>query len=202
MVKILYYVHDPMCSWCWAFNATWQSIQVQLPASIEVRYVLGGLAPDSDVAMADDMQKNISANWYRIQQQVPGTPFNHDFWTVCQPRRSTYPACRAVMAAKEQNAQSEQSMILAIQQAYYLKAKNPSNDDVLIECAEQIGLDGEQFAQALNNPSIQQQLLAEIKYARQLGVNSFPSLVLEEAGHTRVLEYDYNDPAIVIEQLS
>ena len=202
MAKILYYVHDPMCSWCWAFNATWQSIQVQLPASIEVRYVLGGLAPDSDVAMPDDMQKNISANWYRIQQQVPGTPFNHNFWTVCQPRRSTYPACRAVMAAKEQNAQSEQSMILAIQQAYYLKAKNPSNDDVLIECAEQIGLDGEQFAQALNNPSIQQQLLAEIKYARQLDANSFPSLVLEEAGHTHVLEYDYNDPAIVIEQLS
>mgnify|MGYP000853319151 FL=1 len=48
--RTLYYVHDPMCSWCWAFVPTWEQIQRELPNDIEVVYLLGGLAPDSDEA--------------------------------------------------------------------------------------------------------------------------------------------------------
>ena len=92
-------------------------------------------------------------------------------------------------------------MLLAIQQAYYLKAKNPADDDVLIECARDIGLDSLAFADALNSVSTQQQLLAEIKFARSMGVRSFPSLVLETSNEKRVLSYDYNDPSVLLSQL-
>lgn len=202
MGKVLYYVHDPMCSWCWAFNSVWQQVLAKLPDDIEVRYILGGLAPDSDEPMPEEMQKNISAHWHRIQQHVPGTQFNDDFWTVCQPRRSTYPSCRAIIAAKAQNMDAEKPMILAIQQAYYLQAKNPSNDDVLIECARQIGLDAVEFAACLNSPATHQQLLADIKFAKIIGANGFPSVVLEQAGEYSPLNYDYNNPQVLLGQLS
>lgn len=201
MNKVLYYVHDPMCSWCWAFNAVWLKIRQGLPADIEVRYVLGGLASDSDEPMAADLQQRISAGWYGIEERVPGTQFNHDFWTVCEPRRSTYPSSRAMIAAKELGATSEKAMLLAIQQAYYLQAKNPSNDDVLIECAASIGLDREAFTLLLNSPLIHQQLLAEIKFVRSMGVNSFPCLVLETGNAFKILPYDYNDPSVLLNQL-
>ncbi|MBL4783615.1 MAG: DsbA family protein [Porticoccaceae bacterium] len=202
MNRVLYYVHDPMCSWCWAFNAVWAKVQTALPADIELRYVLGGLAPDSDEPMAAELQQRISSGWYRIQERVPGTEFNHRFWTECQPRRSTYPSSRAIIAAKMLDDTSEKRMLLAIQQAYYLQAKNAADDDVLVDCAVSIGLNGEQFAAALNNPSTQQQLLADIKFARGMGVSSFPSLVLEHAGNYRVLDYDYNDAQVLLSQLS
>ncbi len=202
MDKVLYYVHDPMCSWCWAFNKTWADIQAQLPAIIDVRYVMGGLAPDSDQPMPEKLKEIISSGWYRIQERVPGTQFNHDYWTVCQPRRSTYPASRAILAAKQLDNASEKPMLLAIQQAYYLQAKNPSDDDVLIDCAKSLGLNGSAFAELLNSPAIRQQLLAEIKFARSMGVNSFPSLVLEQAGDYKVLNYDYNDPRVFLSQVS
>ena len=44
----LYYAHDPMCSWCWAFRPTWKRIVKALPENLAVRRILGGLAPDSD----------------------------------------------------------------------------------------------------------------------------------------------------------
>ena len=44
----LYYIHDPMCSWCWAFRPTLTKVLAELPAHIEVQYLVGGLAPDSD----------------------------------------------------------------------------------------------------------------------------------------------------------
>ena len=202
MHKVLYYVHDPMCSWCWAFNKTWAAIQVGLPESIELRYLLGGLAPDSDQPMDAGLKERISSGWYRIQQQVPGTQFNHNFWTECQPRRSTYPSSRALIAARTLDKTAEKPMLLAIQQAYYLHAKNPADDAVLIECAGQIGLDTKDFTELLNHPSTQQQLLMEIKLARGMGVNSFPSIVLQQGEQTQVLSYDYNDPQVLLNQLS
>jgi putative protein-disulfide isomerase len=55
------------------------------------------------------------------------------------PRRSTYAACRAVIAARRQNPGYEEKMILAIQQAYYLEARNPADSHTLIELASEIG---------------------------------------------------------------
>jgi len=202
MDKVLYYVHDPMCSWCWAFNNTWATVQASLSDSIEVRYLLGGLAPDSDRPMAKELQQKISEGWYRIQQHVPGTEFNHDFWTVCKPRRSTYPSSRALIAARTLDKTAERPMLLAIQQAYYLQAKNPADDAVLVECAGQLGLNKIDFAELLNHPSIQQQLLMEIKLGRSMGANSFPSIVLQQGENTRLLTYDYNDPQVLLNQLS
>ncbi|PCH85372.1 MAG: DsbA family protein [Piscirickettsiaceae bacterium] len=202
MDKVLYYVHDPMCSWCWAFNKTWANIQSQLPNNVEVRYVLGGLAADSDKPMPADLQQRISSGWYRIQEKVPGTEFNHRFWTECQPRRSTYPSSRAIIAAKMLDDTSEKRMLLAIQQAYYLQAKNPADDNVLIDCAASIGLDSVAFSELLNNTATHQQLLAEIKFARSIGANSFPSLMLEQAGEYQALNYDYNNPQVLLSQLS
>jgi putative protein-disulfide isomerase len=202
MHKVLYYGHDPMCSWCWAFNKTWAAIQAGLPDGIELRYLLGGLAPDSDQPMDAELQQKISHGWHRIQQLVPGTQFNHNFWTVCQPRRSTYPASRALIAARTLDKAAEKPMLLAIQQAYYLQAKNPADDAVLIACAAQLGLDTKDFTELLNHPSTQQQLLMEIKLARGMGVNSFPSIVLQQGEQTQVLRYDYNDPQVLLNQLS
>lgn len=201
MNKVLYYVYDPMCSWCWAFRSVWQQVQQQLPSNIEVRHLLGGLAEDNDQPMPEELKRRISMGWYRIQKQVENVNFNHDFWTNCIPRRSTYPACRAIIAAREMDKKSEQPMLQAIQTAYYLAAKNPSDNEVLIECAESIGLDKTKFSELLMGKAIHHELLAEIKYARGLGVSSFPSLVLEKAGVTEILEYDYNNAEVLLRQL-
>lgn len=58
----LYYVYDPMCSWCWGFNKTWNKVKKSLPKNINIQYVLGGLAPDSDEIMSDKMREYIQYN--------------------------------------------------------------------------------------------------------------------------------------------
>ena len=47
----LYYIHDPTCAWCYGFVNTWEKIQQQLPSNAALKYVVGGLAPDSDQPM-------------------------------------------------------------------------------------------------------------------------------------------------------
>jgi len=182
-----------MCSWCWAFRPVWLSVRTRLSAAVEIKQVLGGLAPDSAVPMPAEMRQKIQNIWRTIEHSVPGTRFNFDFWTKCVPRRSTYPACRAVIAARRQDAASEDAMIFAIQQAYYLQARNPSDDSTLAELAGEIGLSTERFEADLRHPDTQRDLLEEIRLARELGVRSFPTLVLRHDKGYSVIPLDYRD---------
>lgn len=200
-VATLFYVHDPMCSWCWGFRNVWQRLQAEISSKVNIEYVLGGLAPDNDQLMPIAMQQTIEATWKQIQREVPGTDFNFDFWRLNQPRRSTYPACRAVLAARKQHPESADKMLLAIQQAYYLDARNPSDLDVLISLAEAIGLDVTSFSSYIVSETCQHDLLKEINFSRDLHVYSFPSLVLDRDGEQVSLEIDYTNAQNILRQI-
>jgi putative protein-disulfide isomerase len=201
MPLTLYYFHDPMCSWCWAFRPRWQEIVAGLPDNVHSQRVLGGLAPDTDQMMSTAMQTKLRSVWQQIQQTVPGTPFNFEFWERCVPRRSTYAACRAVIAARRQSRDYEEKMILAIQQAYYLEARNPADSITLIELAGEIGLDGALFSADIESPAVQVELLKEIEFTRRLEVKGFPTLLLEKEGVFTAIQYDYNDAEAVLHQI-
>lgn len=198
----LFYVHDPMCSWCWAFRPVWKEIAAALPATIKPARLLGGLAVDSNQPMPDAMRAGLEATWQRIEQTVPGTAFNFDFWRNCKPRRSTYPACRAVIAARIQGAEHEEPMIKAIQHAYYLQARNTSDDSTLVELAVALGLDAQRFAADLASPQTRAMLDEEMNRSRALDADSFPSLVLVQNGMHHPVPYDYRDASVTLDALS
>lgn len=194
----LYYVYDPMCAWCWGYKPVWKQIETVLNGQIDIVYVLGGLAPDSDVPMPVEQQRMIASYWKRIEGYL-GTEFNYDFWSKNTPRRSTYPACRAVIAARKQDA--EKAMYAGIQHAYYLQAKNPSDNDVLIGVAEKIGLDVDKFTEDLLAEATHSELLQELQFARNIGGNSFPSLFVKTKQGITELPVNYEDPEVTLSQI-
>ena len=201
MRDTLIYVHDPMCSWCWGFEPTRKIIFETVADRMQIRRMVGGLAPDSDQPMPDSMRMMLQQTWQRIEQSIPGTRFNYAFWDECSPRRSTYPANRAVIAAREQGESFDPLMTARIQQAYYLEAKNPSDNPVLVELAADIGLDVERFAESLESDAMQQQLLTEIESTRAIGINSFPSLAVHRGGVLRHIGLSYTDPEAMLSQI-
>lgn len=201
MSKKLIYVHDPMCSWCFGFSKVYQQLTEQLPGNVALIRLLGGLAPDTDEIMPESTRQMVQQNWRRIEQQIPGVEFNYDFWTKCQPRRATYPACRAVIAAREQGDEYDISMTRQIQQAYYRQARNPSDNETLIELAGELGLDQERFSVQLVAEHTQQRLLDEIANTRAIGVSGFPSLVLQNDDGLQSVLINYTDVDAVLEQI-
>ncbi len=200
----LYYGHDPMCSFCWGFRPEWKKLQTLLRErypDLELVYIMGGLAPDSDEPMPADMQDKLQATWKYIEERIPGTRFNFDFWRLQQARRSTYPACRAVMAAKMLNAELEATMILAIQKAYYLQALNPSNEDTLVGCAESIGLDPSRFTEVLRSEACEQAFAGDRELSHNLGISSFPSLVLTHDHDRFNIPVNYNNAKAMLKQI-
>lgn len=176
----LYYIHDPMCSWCWGFKPCWDELKRLLAAelgdSLLIVPLVGGLAPDTDVTMPAEQQATITNTWKTITQQL-GTRFNFDFWSDNTPRRSTYMSCRAVLAAEAQKASAGEDMLLRIQEAYYLKALNPSDTSTLVQLAADMGLDVQLFREALSSRDLQVSLRQTFRLVRRLPIQGFPSLV-------------------------
>jgi putative protein-disulfide isomerase len=189
----LYYFLDPMCSWCWAFRPALRKIEAQLPENVELIRVLGGLAPDTDEAIPEEMRMKLQEIWRTIQLKVPGTEFNFRYWEVCTPRRSTYRACRAVISAGQQGDYGP-AMIEAIQRAYYLKARNPSDGSTLIQLARDLHLDADRFARDLDHPNTQAELERQITVTKAYGVKGFPTLMLETAQGRQFIDINPNNP--------
>ncbi|WP_370654078.1 DsbA family protein [Methylophaga sp.] len=198
----LIYIHDPMCSWCYAFSASLQALQRDLPPGIVFDYVLGGLAPDTTTPMPMEMQQALQQTWRRIETTVPGVRFNFDFWTASTPVRSTYPACRALLAARQQGPDCETRLLRAIQSAYYQQARNPSLLDTLEQCAAEVGLDTVAFGRALRSPAIAQALQHDIQSSRGMGVTAYPSLRLLHEGQQSAITVDYFTPQTMLEQIA
>ena len=180
MTTTLYYVTDPMCSWCYGFAPAVEAIRAALPDRVRWRYVMGGLAPDSDEPMPEAIRGQVMQAWGEVAART-GATFNWDFWTTCAPRRSTYPACRAVIAAGLQGADAAEAMFRAVQRAYYTEARNPSDDQVLIALADETGsaIAGERFRRDLVSTEVRELFAADLELARRLGAHGFPSVVLE-----------------------
>ena len=201
MPKTLYYVHDPMCSWCWAFRLSLNTLIEELPKEINIIRLLGGLAADSDLPMPENTREYVLQNWRAIEKQVTETKFNYDFWEKCNPRRSTYPACRAVIAARKQKDVFDTAMTLAIQEAYYLEARNPSDYETLINLAEEIGADKNKFSKDVRSTETDKILEEEIQQSKSLDLKSLPSLLFIDGERKIRIEPDYLDAQVMLDQI-
>ena len=180
MDQRLYYVADPMCSWCWGFRPVLREIVSALPEAVQTVYVMGGLARDSNEPMPEETREYVKRNWREVAAAT-GAEFNWDFWRECDPRRSTYPACRAVLAARAQRVDAVPDMFDAIQRAYYREAQNPSDIETLTAIAGSLSppLDADRFERDIRSPEIEAELQEGFNLRRSMGVREFPSVVVK-----------------------
>jgi len=194
------YVADPMCSWCYGFAPVLAAVRRRLADHVDLHYVLGGLAPDDDEPMAAETRRYVQAAWDAVERTT-GATFNRDFWKVATPRRSTYPACRAVLAAQAQGADAA-DMFAAIQKAYYREARNPSEPSVLNELAGELGLDVGRFRSDLASVAIESALQDHLARARALRVTGFPSLAVTRDDEHEVVMRGYEPAAALLPKLA
>ena len=189
-----------MCSWCWGFRAVRDQVRAALPDGTQVRYVMGGLAPDNAEPMDEDTRRFVQTAWKAVEETT-GASFNWEFWEACQPRRSTYPACRAVLVAESLRAGTGELIFDRIQEAYYCEARNPSDTATLVELGRELGLAGDEFERVLTSPEAQALLQADLDLRAELDVHSFPTLILDSGVERIVLTQGYADAEEVLARL-
>jgi putative protein-disulfide isomerase len=149
--------------------------------------------------MTDEIKEYVKHHWHEVATRT-GAKINFDFWDKHTPTRSTYQACRAVIAASLQGEENRVVMLEALQKAYYQQARDVTVDETLVEVAGEIGVDAEQFKDDLNSEQVEKLFQKDLQFKNIFGIQGFPTLVMQKDDSYYALTIGYIEAEIVLER--
>lgn len=170
---------DPICSHCWAMEPAWRRFLYHYGEHVAVTHLYGGLLPGWEGFMdSGGIRKpsDVAPHWEEVVERY-GQPIDPSVWYT-DPLSSSYPASEAVHAVRAIAPDREDDYLRRIRQAVFLEARNIARTEVLIDCAADIGLDADRFAEVLSDPSIREAFANDRHTMGRLGLRGFPSLVV------------------------
>ena len=184
--KTLWYLADPMCSWCWGFAPVIEAIRQNYSDRLNVELVLGGLRPGTKAPMGSAQHEEILHHWQAVQRQT-GQPFRFEGALPEGFIYDTEPASRAVVAISAINPETTFPFFKAIQSAFYVEQADVTRPDVLALLAISVGVDAQHFLQVFESDATRSQTLAHFHKARLWGVHAFPTVIVQnEAGYSQL----------------
>lgn len=187
----LFYVGDPMCSWCYGITNEWQAL-VGLYPQAEVQYIMGGLRPNGRETMAD-LKDFLQEHWKGVQLRT-GKPFKFDILQRDMVY-NTEPACRAVVTFRHYKPEKTGDFFKMVQHAFYVENHNPYLASNYADIAEKLGVDRENYLAYFLSPSAGQETMADFEKARSLGATGFPTILAEVNGTLFVVSRGYQTAA-------
>ncbi len=184
--KTLWYIADPMCSWCWGFAPTIEAIQQRYAEKLTIAIILGGLRPGTTQPIANQQREEILGHWHNVQRMT-GQPF---LFEGAMPEGFVYdtePACRGVVTVSTLAPSLTFPFFSAIQQAFYTRQIDVTQSDNLMQIAANLGINAKQFLRVFSSDAIKQKTLANFTKTKQWSITGFPSLVLQNNENYQLL---------------
>ncbi|MFT0521203.1 DsbA family protein [Pseudomonas faucium] len=190
MTARLLYVMDPMCSWCWGFAPVAAALIAQAAeAGVPTRLVLGGLRSGGS-ALDASTRRYILEHWQAVSEAT-GQPFRFDGAMPDGFVYDTEPACRALVTARELDAERVWPLLALIQASFYEQGVDVTTAPQLVELAERAGFDRALFAEAFARADLRAATAADFSWVQDLGIAGFPTLLAERNGQLALLTNGY-----------
>jgi predicted DsbA family dithiol-disulfide isomerase len=93
---------------------------------------------------------------------------------------NTFDAHRLLHWASLQGADKQLALKHALLTAYHTDGRNPGDESVLVDCAVQAGLDGDEARRIVRGGDYASEVRAAVAHWQQLGIHAVPSVVIDE----------------------
>ncbi len=197
MEKLLIYVVDPMCSWCWGFSPIFEAIVRRYQDQVMIQVLMGGLRPGNTERFDKQRRAYILSHWHAVHART-GQPFNFAFQMGSSFTYDTEPPSRAVVVVRQLAPEKEFTFLKSVQEVFYVKNEDVTQNEILEDLASAQGIDRAKFLEWFQNPTIKQSVWEEFDQARQLGVSGFPTL-LGRNGHDLItFTYGYQPEEVLV----
>jgi putative protein-disulfide isomerase len=126
----------------------------------------------------------LRGHWRQVSQRT-GQTFSDRLFEKESFDYDTYPACKAVITVRELfGMQSAFAYLHTIQEAFYTRAEDITNINVLCHLLQSVGLESTTFRDFFESDRAQLLMEHDFAKARSMGANAFPSVVvIDEEGH-------------------
>jgi len=188
--KEIFYVGDPMCSWCWGFAPVARTIKEQF-SDIPFSVILGGLRPGENAEPLDErLKQQIEPHWRRVHEMT-GQPFDFSFFERKDFVFDTEPACRAVVAIREIAPNATFPFFASLQRAFYAENVDITVAENYAPLLATQGVDRDGFMSLFEDERIRKETYGDFTLARRLGAQGFPTVVLRKDKELSLLTVGY-----------
>lgn len=204
----VFYIGDPMCSWCWGMAPVIEGLAALCAdQGLGFRLVMGGLRAGGGDPWNAAFRGFLRQEWTHIAAQT-GQPFGFDLLERAAFSYDTEPACRAVVTARAyfgngpDASRRELAFFSSAQRKFYVAGEDPKEPAFYRDICAATGIDPALFEQSFASPEAAAATQQEFRFARQLGVRGFPTVLLQTATGVHEISVGYAPLATVTERLS
>lgn len=190
MSKEIIYVGDPMCSWCYGFTKVIQEIRSTFGGRAPLRLMMGGLRPDGTHLVTDSYRRFLRGHWQEIEERT-GQPFDLSILDSTGWIYDTEKACRAVVAARRFGPDKDWEVFAATQRGFYFANHDPNDPESYATIGEQVGIPRADFSAAYHDPETVAATQQDFAWARSVGIDAFPTVVLGDGQSLAALTVGY-----------
>ncbi len=181
----LIYVGDPMCSWCYGISENMSEIKNSYKSKLDFEIVMGGLRPYNTQTMSE-LKDFLIHHWEDVNR-ASGLPFSYGILDKDDITYDTEPPCRAVMLVRNKYPEKAFSFFKEVQKAFYVENKNLHLLNSYEEICVNLDIPYEFLKSSFDQTQSKNLIKKDFERSAELGVNSFPTLLLEKDGKLHVL---------------
>lgn len=190
MRQTLWYIADPMCSWCWGFSPVIERTRLEYADRLKFELLLGGLRPGTKISLPAAQREEILDHWHAVHRTT-GQSFRFE---GAMPQGFVYdtePASRAVIAVSMMDEGAVFPLFKSIQRAFYAEQQDVTVPDVLTGLVGAAELDEQQFLRIFESDTARNRTLEHFQEARRRGVSGFPAVMMQDARGYALLTRGY-----------
>lgn len=174
----IYVFIDPLCPQCWGMEPVLKKLQMEYGPIISIKHVLTGKLVTPSFQKELQAPSQLADVWEKTASRT-GMSCDGDLWlTNAIPSTMPYNASLAIKAAELQGKKNGIRFLRKLREYLFLKKKNISEIDILVECAEASGIDPKEFLQDINSEAAAKAFQCDLKITQEMDVQEIPSLVI------------------------
>ena len=175
-VEILYFT-DPVCSTSWLVQPQLRKLALEYGEYFELKYYMGGLLPNWDDynPFGPEKQSDAASYWQALSEEHQ-MQISSDVW-LNSPLSSSFPPSIALKAAQLQNKIKAYHFHRRIKELLFVESKNITEISLLLNTAEEVGLDTKQLSDDIGEIAFVQ-FNEDLNRASDLNISVLPTFIL------------------------
>jgi putative protein-disulfide isomerase len=176
----LYYVTDPICSYCWAIEPVIGRFKALYGHYFNFHTIMGGLLESwngyADISNGINSPSDVASHWRELGEHTR-MPIDGTLW-LDNPIQSSYPASRVYKVIQKKDNELAKVFLRKAREAVFVLNQNIGEDQVLIDIVSKLGLDGIEIVTESALSKSKELLEEDFDFAAKLGVSGFPTIIM------------------------
>lgn len=169
----IYVFIDPLCPDCWALEPILKKLLIEYGDKFSIRHILTGRLTSLNITKTAPAE--IAKVWERTASRS-GMSCDGDVWYE-SPLETPFAASVAIKAAELQGKKAGLKFLRKLQERLFLEKQDITNENILIDLADQTGLDINEFKIDLHSETAAKAFQCDLKITREMEVDESPTLV-------------------------